>query len=61
MNAIAALSAGYSAQAVQSVQRPESAERGPDHDGDADDRAGAIGPATNTSGQTVGTTISVKA
>ena len=47
----------------QAVQRPEALETkaGPDHDGDADDRGGAVKPTTNTSGQPIGLLVNTKA
>lgn len=53
--------------ALQALTKLETSEAGPDHDGDADD-SGVKAPApapvqstVNTSGQTIGTTISTKA
>ena len=54
-----------SAIAQQVLAKSEGAERGPDHDGDADDAgvkaAAAPAPTVNTSGQTIGKIISTKA
>lgn len=51
--------------AQQVLAKSEGAEKGPDHDGDADDagvKASSPLPSTvNASGQTIGTTISTKA
>ena len=53
------------ALAQQVLSRSEGAEKGPDHDGDADDggvkAAASVKPTVNTFGQTIGTTISTKA
>lgn len=55
------------ASLLQSPRTPEASESkrsGPDHDGDADDRAGAAQssrPVVNTSGQTTGLLVNVKA
>lgn len=63
---IASLAHSYSnLSALASSRKPEAAEvrhAGPDHDGDADDRRMAHSTSTvNSSGQTIGKYLNVKA
>ena len=62
---VASLANSYSGLSALASSKPESAEvrqAGPDHDGDADDRNNAVStPTVNSSGQTIGKYISVKA
>ena len=68
MSISAISSSNVSAQVLQrSSEAGEVGKAGPDHDGDADDGAGAKAvkaapaPTVNSTGQTVGQLISVKA
>lgn len=63
---VSSVAQSSAAIAQQVLAKSEGAEKGPDHDGDADDggvkaAAAAVRPTVNTSGQTIGTTISTKA
>jgi hypothetical protein len=64
---VSSISSSSAAASLQKALQPEALEPrrvGPDHDGDADDRVGAISapkPVVNTSGQTTGLVINTKA
>jgi hypothetical protein len=62
MSAISSISSSIpQPQAVPKPEALESSRAGPDHDGDSDDRGGAVKPTTNTSGQPLGQIVNAKA
>jgi hypothetical protein len=62
---VSSVAQSAAALAQQILTKSEGTEKGPDHDGDADDSgvkaAAPVAPTVNTSGQTIGATISTKA
>lgn len=64
---VGSIASNAAVSSLQKALQPEALEPrrvGPDHDGDADDRIGAVSapkPVVNTSGETTGLVVNTKA